>query len=58
MVFVFHGIPAKDHQANSYRREDGDNDDPDNWIVEVWLIGRINFLKRIRFKIIKPQVTK
>ena len=42
LVFAFQGIIAKDHEADGNGGENGDNDDPDDGVVDVFLSGRVN----------------
>lgn len=42
MILIFQCIPAKDHKTDSDRSEDGNDDDPDDWIVDVFFPCGVN----------------
>jgi hypothetical protein len=38
-IFPFPGIPAQKHWPNSYRAKDGNNDNPDNGVIDIFFTG-------------------
>ena len=42
MVFIFQGIPTEDHKTDGNRSENGNNDDPDNGIMDLFCLVRVN----------------